>query len=124
MIKGTCKRCLPLGYATRKASQTALSRPTYGLPLSCSSKGHPEAQTRLGYSYLQGKGLPKNDQLAVELFQQLAKQFHPAGQNLGYSQRVWRQEGLGHRAVDLGNTSKQATWLQHTEPERVQVQRA
>ena len=90
-------------------------------------QGHPEAQTRLGYSYLQGKGLPENDQLGSSCFSSRRSSFIRRGRTTWGTATTM---GLASRRIGrkppgcLSWRRKQATWLQHTEPERVQVQRA
>jgi TPR repeat protein len=54
-------------------------------------KGEPESQTRLGYLYEHGKGVPKNYQDAVNWYQKAASQGEPAAQfNLGVMYRKGR----------------------------------
>src|SRR5262249_8326438 len=48
-------------------------------------KGNADAQSRLGFMYQNGRGVPQNDAAAVSLYRKAADQGHaPAQVNLGF----------------------------------------
>lgn len=74
--------------------------------------GYAPAQVNLGFAYLNGKGVVRNDQMAVMWFQKAAEQNHPAAiSNLGYCYSngcgvaVDKQRALSlyKQAADMGN---------------------